>query len=81
MTERCCLVYCAETVANDSLDSIGDVDFDLEPGVGCFGGFDDGVHLFILLVYVPNITRRILRYLSVITEKPGRTGLFVLDLT
>jgi hypothetical protein len=50
MTERCCLVYCTETVAYDSLDLIGDVDFNLEPGVGCFWGFDDGVHLIFLFL-------------------------------
>jgi hypothetical protein len=50
MTERCCLVYCTETVAYDSLDLIGDVDFNLEPGVGRFGGFDDGVHLSVLFL-------------------------------
>jgi hypothetical protein len=77
MTERCCLVYCTETVAYDSLDLIGDVDFNLEPGVGCFWGFDDGVHLSVLwfLAYVPNITRVVRGYIRVITEKPGRTGL------
>jgi hypothetical protein len=50
MTESCCFVNCTETVANDSLDLVGDVDFNLEPGVGCFWGFDDGVHLSVLFL-------------------------------